>query len=341
MFAIIGAVNFSNFLSGKNGPYIDGYYTNGQIDINYNSCIPINIPNQPSCFFFLYVSGQSVDVNGAYSNGYFCYGQIVKTYCDYGIYTYPIQAIDNCLYYCYISGEAILADGPYSNNYFCLGCIDSSYTNLTPQIIINTDINDFNASIYHNYVNGNACVADGAFSNGFFCFGRLRTSYNSANCKSFTGAYLGGDAYINSPQLAFDTCLWYLYAVGNIAYIAPDGPYFVGYISNGQINTCYNMMTPANLSLDCIFIGQTSCRSGFLLFCDGCNIGMPQGGPYSVGYFQSSYGGCFGTFLTGYTNTISPQQAIDDCLYYTYEQGNSIIAFGDYGDYCYENGYRL
>jgi hypothetical protein len=52
MLAIIGAVNFSNFLSGKNGPYADGYYTNGQIDTNCNICTPINIPNQVAFSFF-------------------------------------------------------------------------------------------------------------------------------------------------------------------------------------------------------------------------------------------------------------------------------------------------
>ena len=141
-----------------NGPFKSNYFSGGFIDSSYNNRTPqaaidSNLEFGPSAEpelrflsrFFEYVNGQGVPAAGGYTNGYYN-GSLIMS----GIYTRPtlLKDRDDGFYGWWPVGRdkgASPAAVPYTKGYF-EGGFKSTYTNLTPQVLLdgsnNTAVDD-------------------------------------------------------------------------------------------------------------------------------------------------------------------------------------------------------
>ena len=243
---------------------------------------------------------QSAPRTGAFYDGYFLNGYIDNTQTLLTLGTY--NDAGSAAPYNYAAGVASTFRGEFDNRAW----IDSQ---LAPNHFNGENYRYFNGNIdyatvltpvsgsyldsYYVYTSGAAALANGAYSNGYFVNGTPdyteRTLPLSAADNRLWYLYPGSD---NTPDLADGEYGGIIYASG-FSLLGAYGPYSVGYISNGAIDTAVTLTNPVSAIDNSLFYtyltGAPTIANGAYPDNTGYVSGNRAEGKYSFGKYINGF----------------------------------------------------
>lgn len=237
------------------------------------------------------VSGNYVEINGYYSNGYFVKNKVTPLT---GNSLAPYQAADNSLYYLYLSTGQVIG---LANNYFSSGYYSNGSRTTLPLSSYNKSIRAYDNNTFYIFNTGGSTssLANGYYSNGYFVSG----SYFAINNSTI-------------PYLTVDDSKYYLYNQNGVVNSLATGLFSNVNVVNGVLTPLSSYKLPLLASDNNLYYQYLS---------TGAAVGLAND-YYSNGRYS-------GGRIISFTQYKKAYKAFDNGLYYTYFQNGNVKALAN------------